>query len=44
MVKRGERYLTLPIAYREGLKYPWLERVGEAETGLDRLLAPRTGG
>ena len=44
LVKRGERYLTVPIDYHGGLRYPWLERVGEGETGLDRLLAARTDG
>jgi predicted metalloprotease with PDZ domain len=43
IVKRGSRYLTVPLAYHGGLRYPWLEKVGTAETGLDRLLAPRTG-
>ena len=42
LVKRGERYLTVPIEYHGGLLYPWLEKVGEGETGLDRLLAART--
>jgi predicted metalloprotease with PDZ domain len=42
LVKRGDRYLEVPIAYTGGLRYPWLERVGERETGLDRLLAART--
>jgi len=43
LVKRGDRYLEAPIRYSGGLRYPWLDRVGEAETGLDRLLAPQTG-
>jgi predicted metalloprotease with PDZ domain len=42
LVKRGDRYLTVPVAYHGGLRWPWLERVGQRETGLDRLLAPRT--
>ena len=44
LVKRGERYLTVPIDYHGGLRYPWLEPVSEGEQPLDRLLAPRTGG
>ena len=43
LVKRGERYLTVPIDYHGGLRYPWLEKAGEGETGLDRLLEARTG-
>jgi predicted metalloprotease with PDZ domain len=42
LVRRGERYLEVPIDYHGGLRYPWLERAGEREAGLDRLLAPRT--
>lgn len=42
LVKRGERFVEVPINYTGGLRYPWLERVGERETGLDRLLAART--
>ena len=42
LVKRGTRYLTVPIDYHGGLRYPWLEPVSEGEQPLDRLLAPRT--
>jgi predicted metalloprotease with PDZ domain len=42
LVRRGDRYLTVPVAYHGGLRWPWLERAGSSETGLDRLLAPRT--
>lgn len=42
-VQRGEKYITVPIDYHGGLRYPWLERLpGEAPAGLDRLLAPLT--
>ena len=41
LVKRGDRYLTVPVAWHGGLRWPWLERTGEREAGLDRLLAPR---
>jgi predicted metalloprotease with PDZ domain len=44
LVKRGDRFLTHEIAYQGGLRYPWLEKSAEGEAGLDRLLAPRTGG
>jgi len=42
LVKRGDRYLTVPVAYHGGLRWPWLEKTGSGEQGLDRLLAPRT--
>jgi predicted metalloprotease with PDZ domain len=42
LVRRGERYLTVPVAYAGGLRWPWLERApGRAEAPLDRLLSPR---
>ncbi|MCA1661819.1 MAG: hypothetical protein LC648_06535 [Novosphingobium sp.] len=41
IVQRGERMLTVPIDYRGGLRWPWLEKVGSGEGGLDRLLAPK---
>jgi predicted metalloprotease with PDZ domain len=41
LVKRGERYLTVPVDYHGGLRWPWLEPAGPSEQGLDRLLAPR---
>jgi predicted metalloprotease with PDZ domain len=43
LIKRGDRFLTVPIAYHGGLRYPWIEPVGRGEQGLDRLLRPRTG-
>ncbi len=42
LVKRGERYDTVPIDYHGGLRYPWIEPVAKGTQGLDRLLAPRT--
>ena len=46
LVKRDDRYWTIPLAYYEGLRWPWLERAapGKAPAGLDRLLAPRRAG
>jgi len=44
LVKRGNRFLAVPVDYHGGLRYPWLEPAGEGEQPLDRLLAPRTGG
>jgi predicted metalloprotease with PDZ domain len=43
LVQRGDRFLTVPISYTEGLRYAWLERSspGTAPVGLDHLLAPR---
>ncbi|WP_235913482.1 M61 family metallopeptidase [Croceibacterium salegens] len=44
LVRRGDRYLTVPIDYHGGLRYPWLVPASDGEQPLDRLLAPRTGG
>jgi predicted metalloprotease with PDZ domain len=45
LIKRGERFLTVPIAYKGGLRWPWLERApGKGAAGLDQLLAPRRTG
>lgn len=43
LVKRGDRFLTVPVAYNGGLRWPWLERAekGNVPTALDRLLTPR---
>ena len=43
LIRRGERFLTVPVPYYGGLRYPWLERAagGSGPTGLDQLLAPR---
>jgi len=43
LVKRDDRYVTLPITYADGLRWPWLVRAapGTAPTGLDKLLAPK---
>lgn len=42
LVKRGDRYLTVPIDYHGGLRWPWLEPAGAGEQALDRLLRART--
>ena len=42
LVKRGDRFVDVPIGYHGGLRYPWLEREGGRESGLDKLLEPRT--
>ena len=43
LVQRGDRFQTVKIDYRGGLRYPWLERAapGIAPTGLDLLLMPK---
>ncbi|MFY7836566.1 MAG: M61 family metallopeptidase [Novosphingobium sp.] len=46
LVKRGSRFDTLRIEYKDGLRYPWLERVapGKAPTALDLLFEPKRPG
>lgn len=46
LMQRGDRFQTVAIDYRGGLRWPWLERAAgtAAPTGLDRLLAPRRAG
>jgi len=46
VVQRGSRVETISIEYKDGLRYPWLERVapGKAPTGLDLLLMPKRPG
>jgi hypothetical protein len=46
LVKRGSRFETVKLDYRDGLRYPWLERVatGKAPTGLELLLTPKRPG
>ena len=43
LVQRGDKFQTVPITYRGGLRYPWLERTapGTSPTGLDLLLQPK---
>ena len=43
LVKDGSRYRTVKIDYRDGLKYPNLERVPGVRARLDEILAARTG-
>lgn len=42
LVKRDNRYETIPVDWHGGMRFPWLERdPAQKETaGLDRLLAP----
>lgn len=43
LVRRGDRFLTVPLAYAGGLRWPWLERAPGSKgiAPLDQLLAPR---
>ncbi len=43
LVRRGDRFLTVPVPWYGGLRWPWLERAGAAKgpAGLDLLLAPK---
>ena len=41
LVKNGEIYRTFRIEYRDGLKYPHLERITGAPDRLGAILAPR---
>ncbi|MDE2597702.1 MAG: M61 family metallopeptidase [Sphingomonadales bacterium] len=43
LVQRGTRFLSVPVNWHGGLRYPWLERAaaGTAPTGLDLLLQPK---
>lgn len=42
IVKQDKYYRTLTLDYSGGLRYPRLEKTGEGEGSLDRLLKPRT--
>lgn len=42
LIKQGKNYLTVPINYSEGLRYPRLEKTGESDGSLDKLLQPRS--
>jgi predicted metalloprotease with PDZ domain len=42
LVKRADRYMTVSVPYRGGLRYPRLERIPGTPALLDDLLAPRS--
>jgi predicted metalloprotease with PDZ domain len=42
LLKNGDQYRTIAIDYRDGLRYPHLERVGGAADRLTAILAPRS--
>jgi predicted metalloprotease with PDZ domain len=44
LVRRGDRFQTISVPYKGGLRWPWLERTAKAPAGLDLLLAPRRSG
>jgi predicted metalloprotease with PDZ domain len=41
LVKDGDRYRTVKIAYHDGLRYPALERIPGTRARLDEILAPK---
>lgn len=41
IVKSGDRYRTIKIAYKDGLRYPRLERIAGAQDRLGEILTPR---
>lgn len=42
LVRRDNRFSTVPVSYFDGLRWPWLEPATPGrEAALDRLLAPR---
>ncbi len=43
LVQRGDKFQTVKLDYKGGLKWPWVERsaAGKAPAGLDLLLAPK---
>jgi predicted metalloprotease with PDZ domain len=43
IVKQDKRYSMITLDHSGGLRYPRLEKVGEGESSLDRLLKARTG-
>jgi predicted metalloprotease with PDZ domain len=42
LLKNGDRYRTIAIDYRDGLRYPHLERDSAASDRLAAILAPRS--
>ena len=41
LIRRGDRYETLSIAYHGGLRYPHLERITGTPDGMGDMLTPR---
>lgn len=42
IVRQDKNYRNIRLDYSDGLRYPRLEKTGEGEGSLDRLLQPRT--
>ena len=42
ILKQDKYYRTLSLDYSGGLRYPRLEKTGEGEGSLDKLLQPKT--
>ncbi|MFZ2997898.1 M61 family metallopeptidase [Sphingobium sp.] len=42
ILKQDKYYRTLTLDYSDGLRYPHLEKTGEGEGSLDKLLQPKT--
>jgi predicted metalloprotease with PDZ domain len=40
LVKNGDRYRAVTLNWQQGLRYPYLERVGSGRAGLDALIQP----
>ncbi len=43
IIKQDKQYRTITLDYSGGLRYPRLEKIGEGQSSLDRLLEARTG-
>ncbi|HEX7856433.1 MAG TPA: peptidase M61 [Sphingobium sp.] len=41
IVRQGKSVRTITLAYSDGIRYPRLQKTGEGEGSLDRLLKPR---
>ncbi len=41
IVKSGDRVRDIAVQWNNGLRYPKLEKIGTADGGIDKLLAPR---
>lgn len=41
IVRQGKAVRTITLAYSDGIRYPRLQKTGEGEGSLDRLLKPR---
>ncbi|MBX3563388.1 MAG: M61 family metallopeptidase [Sphingomonas sp.] len=41
LLKSGDHFREVSIDYHGGLRYPHLEKIGDGEAGLDKLLTPK---